>query len=85
MTKIEDEFRDVGVIRGMTLMLKPSDAVAFVRRCRELQVKVLGLDAFHLTDTTRQPDMNESIESLTAGVSKPRLLGACGGVLKPTS
>lgn len=62
MTKIEDEFREVGVIRGMTLMLKPSDAVAFVRRCREQQVKVLGLDAFHLTDATTQPDMGESVD-----------------------
>ncbi len=43
-------------------MLQPSDAIAFVRRCRERQVKVLGLDAFHITPETRQPDMGESID-----------------------
>jgi hypothetical protein len=62
MAKIEDEFRDAGIVRGMTLILQPSDAIAFVRRCRERQVKVLGLDAFHITPETRQPDMGESID-----------------------
>lgn len=62
MPKIEEQFRDVGVIRGMTLMLKPCDALAFVRLCRERQVKVLGLDAFHLTSETTRPDMGESID-----------------------
>ncbi len=43
-------------------MLQPSDAIAFVRRCRERHIKVLGLDAFHITPENRQPDMGESID-----------------------
>ena len=62
MTTVEDEFRELSVIPGNTLIFRPVDAIALVHRCREKQVKVLGLDGFHLTENTIQPDMGESID-----------------------
>ena len=52
----------MGVVRGGELMLRAADATAFVRRCRERDIQILGIDGFHLTDTTIQPDMGESID-----------------------
>lgn len=62
MTSVEEEFRELGVLRGNLLMLRPADAIVFIRRCRERGVKVLGVDGFHLTDETTQPDRGESID-----------------------
>jgi hypothetical protein len=62
MAAIEDGFRELSMIPGRTLIFRPVDAIAFVRRCREKQVRVLGLDGFHLRENTIQPDMGESID-----------------------
>jgi hypothetical protein len=62
MARIEDEFRELSLVSGRTLIFRPADAIAFVRRCREKQVKVLGIDGFHLSAQTIQPDMGESID-----------------------
>ncbi len=62
MITVEEEFRHKGVIRGGELMLRPLDAIDFVRRCRDRDIEVLGVDGFHLTPTTIQPDLNQSID-----------------------
>ena len=62
MGSIEEEFRDLSVVMGRTLIFRPADAITFVRRCREKQVKLLGLDAFHLDADSIQPDMGASID-----------------------
>lgn len=62
MTTVEEEFRELGVVRGNLLMLRPVDAIDFIRKCRERGVKVLGVDGFHLTVETTRPDLGESIE-----------------------
>lgn len=59
---IEEEFKELSVLPGDTLVLRPLDAITFVRRCREKRVKVLGLDGFHLAGDSIQPDMAESID-----------------------
>ncbi len=69
MTRVQDEFRTVGVTRGGLLMLRPADAIQMVRRCRELDIEVLGIDGFFLTATTTQPTMENSID--LSGSRKP--------------
>lgn len=62
MKPIEQEFLPKGVLRGKaTLLLKPKDALDMVKRCRELSIRVLGIDGFRLTERTTQPVMDESI------------------------
>ena len=58
---LENEFRSRGVMRNGELFLRPADAIAMVSRARELGVEILGVDAFHLTDTTIQPDLSRSV------------------------
>ena len=66
MEPLEQEFCSKGVLRGGILLLKATDALEMVRRCRELGVEVLGIDGFRITDQTTQPLMEESID-----LSKP--------------
>jgi hypothetical protein len=62
MKPIEEEFRHFGIVRGHSLKLRPADAIALVRACQDRGIEVLGLEAFRLTETTTQPDMDESID-----------------------
>ena len=62
MTDIKQEFRTKGEQRGGVLLLTPADSIDMVRRCREENVRVLGLDAFVLKQKTIQPVMAESID-----------------------
>jgi hypothetical protein len=66
MAKIEDDFKDLSVVPGSTLILRVPDAIAFVLQCREKKIKVLGIDGFRLTATAIQPDLGESIDLSTA-------------------
>jgi len=65
MAKIEEEFKYLSVIPGKTLIFRVPDAIAFVVRCREKQIKVLGIDGFRLTANAIQPDLRESIDLST--------------------
>ncbi len=62
MALIEDEYRALSVVPGRMIILSPEHAIALVRRCREKQVKVLGIDGFHITPDAIQPDMGENID-----------------------
>ena len=69
MKKILDrEFAERGIVRGGLLFLRPPDAIAYVRRCAELRVPVLGLDAVRLTSTATQPILEESYDATASGV-----------------
>jgi|SRR5208282_26979 len=61
MPSIENEFSAVGIKRGGLLVLRPNDAIKMVRRCRERHVRILGIEAFILTDNTTQPHMEQSL------------------------
>lgn len=63
MHPIEQEFLAKATVRGGILLLKLGDALAMVQRCRELGVRVLGVDGFRLTERTTQPIMEHSIDT----------------------
>ena len=62
MNSIDEEFKHLSMVLGNTLILRPRDAMAFVRKCQERNVRVLGIDGFHLKGEAIQPDMGESID-----------------------
>ncbi len=62
VTPIEQEFVAKGVLRGGALMLQAQHALELVRSCRERGIRVLGIDAFRLTETTTQPVMEQSTD-----------------------
>ena len=54
-------------MRGGTLILTASDALAMVTRARQLGVPIYGVDGFWITDDTTRPDLGHSID-LGSGV-----------------
>jgi len=62
MASVEDEFRPKNIGHGGILMLRPTDALSMILRCRDLQILVLGIDAFILTEHTTQPVMEHSVD-----------------------
>ena len=57
MIPIEQEFVEKGIVHGGVFVLRPQDSLELVRCCRERSIRVLGHDAFRLTETTTQPVM----------------------------
>jgi hypothetical protein len=70
LTAVEREFVSRGLIRGGILFLRVDEAIEMVKRCREVKVQVIGIDAFILTDRTTQPVMEQSID-LSVPYPKP--------------
>ena len=62
VTPTEQQFLAKGVLRGGTLILQSQHALELVRCCRERGIRVLGIDAFRLTETTTQPVMEQSTD-----------------------
>lgn len=62
MSQVENEFAGNGEVRGEILFLPPAQALQMVRRCRELGLRVLGIDGFELSEKTTRPLMEHSID-----------------------
>lgn len=62
MKPIEKEFVSKSVRRGTIIVLRPADALRMVLRCRELGIRILGVDGFFVTAAGIQPSMDESID-----------------------
>jgi hypothetical protein len=62
LAAVENEFWTKGVMRGGGLKFRVADALALVRWCRELKLRIVGLDAFDLTPTSIQSNEGESID-----------------------
>jgi len=62
MDAIEAEFSNVSVIHLDMHMYYPKDALLLINRCRELNKKVLGIDAFIVDGEKIQPSLENSID-----------------------
>ena len=62
MDLIEKEFRDRAIVRGGLYLFCPKDAVDVVRRCAELGIGIIGIDAFIVNESSIQPLMEHSID-----------------------
>jgi hypothetical protein len=60
--EIELAFRGRGVVRGGILFLRADDAVGLTEAARQRGVRVLGVDAFRLSDDATQPLMQHSVD-----------------------
>ena len=62
MNNIENFFKSKVVNRNGILLYSKKDAIEFVRMSKKLNVRLLGIDGFFLTETTIQPSMRDSID-----------------------
>ncbi len=63
MEKLEDIFSDVVILRGAaTFMYSKKNVIQVLNYCQEKGIKILGIDAFYLTEHTTQPSLDNSID-----------------------
>ena len=63
---IEAEFYSVAVTHLKIVMYHPSDAIRVVQRCKELNRRILGLDAFTVNEPYIQPSLEDSVDFSTS-------------------
>lgn len=62
MTSIVESYRANALARGGLLLFQPNEAMMIVAKLEQARVRVLGIDAFHVTPTVTQPLMEHSID-----------------------
>lgn len=67
MDQIEKEFHERAIQRGGMCLYNAQDAIAVIRRCKELNMVIIGMDAYMITDLTIQPFFDYSINYTSVG------------------
>jgi hypothetical protein len=62
LTQLEKLFEDLALIRGGVFLLRPADAMRFVKTCKERGIAVLGVEGFKVFGEKIQPFQEHSIE-----------------------
>jgi len=62
LPNVEQEIENTGLRWGGVLMLYPLDAIRMIQRCRDLGVRILGIDAFRVRPDGIQPVSEHSID-----------------------
>jgi hypothetical protein len=57
MDIIEKEFKNKAIIRGNTFLFQGTDAVEVIKKCEELNIKILGVEAFEIYESKIKPIM----------------------------
>jgi len=68
--QIEAEFGGKGIKRGELLLLPSEVAIELVHRCKEENLKILGIDGFFINDDITQPLMEHSIDLTNESIEK---------------
>ncbi|KAA3609492.1 MAG: hypothetical protein DWQ01_09165 [Planctomycetota bacterium] len=62
LTKLEEQFKTIAVIRGGVFLLRPKDAIRFVEACRDAGVGIGGLEGFKVEGDRIQPLQEHSVD-----------------------
>jgi hypothetical protein len=62
LNSIEFFFKNKVINRNGIFLYSKEHSIEFVKKSKELNVKLLGIDGFYLTEITIQPSMRDSID-----------------------
>lgn len=62
MNKVEFLFSDRAINRGGILLFSKKDALDFIEQCKKLEVVILGIDGFFISESYTQPSLEDSID-----------------------
>ena len=68
MDIIEKEFIGKAIIKGGIHLYKSMDALDVIKRCRQFNRNILGIDSFIVTSNITQPVLEHSIDFSTKGI-----------------
>lgn len=60
--ELQNQFIDRGIVRGGMLFLSAPVAIDYIRAARGVGLKILGIDAFRLTEVATQPLQEHSTD-----------------------
>jgi len=63
--ELQSRFADRGITRGGVLILPPVVAIDYIKAARGIGLKILGIDAFKLTEVNTQPILEHSADFST--------------------
>jgi hypothetical protein len=55
MDIFEKEISNKAIILGNTLLFQRTDAVDVIKKCKELNIKILGVESFEINEKKRKP------------------------------
>jgi len=67
LTKLEEQFKHVAVIRGGVFLLRLKDAIRFVKACRDAGIRITGLEGFRVEGDRIQPLQEHSVDYGSSG------------------
>lgn len=62
MNKVEVLFSDKALNRGGILLFSKKDALDFIEQCKYLEIVILGIDGFFISESFTQPSLEDSID-----------------------
>ena len=62
MNNIEDKFINKAIYRSGITLYSKIDTLEFIKECKRLNIVLLGIDGFKLTESTTQPSLDDSID-----------------------
>ena len=62
LTHIEKSFEKRALIKGGVFLLRPDDAIQFVKACKEQGIAILGIEGFKIFGQNIQPFQEHSLD-----------------------
>jgi hypothetical protein len=62
MNKVEDIFKQKGILRSNVYMYKKDVAIEYITACKNENIDILGIDAFIIKSNFTQPSMDNSVD-----------------------
>jgi hypothetical protein len=62
MDIFDENLYQKAIIRGNLMFFYPNEAILFINKCKSQNRKILGIDAFKITETSTQPVSEHSID-----------------------
>lgn len=62
MEFIDKELYEKAILRGNLIFFHPNEAILLIKKCEDQNRRILGIDAFRITENTTQPVSEHSID-----------------------
>ena len=62
LTRLEEQFKRVASIQGGVFLLRAKDAIRFVEACRDVGIRISGLEGFRIDGDRIQPLQEHSVD-----------------------
>jgi len=62
MNFVENKFKDIAIIRNGIMLFSKVNSILIIKKCKEANILILGLDGFTLFDNKIQPNIEYSID-----------------------